>query len=302
MLDITTLFVKIDDFYQNFQTSYLQYLRDNHLIQRVRPGQLSMSEIMTIIVLFQSSNYRSFKSFYSYAQEHLCQEFPGLVTYPRFVNLMPRAFIPLFAYLVTNGLGECTGINFIDSTAIRVCRNKRNSRNRVFKGIAKTGKTSMGWFHGFKLHLIINDRGELLAFAITPGNVSDLKPVEMMVEQQNLWGKMFGDKGYISKSLFHKLFQRGMELVTHLRKNMKNQLMLMKDKILLRKRSLIETVNDQLKNVCQIEHSRHRSPTNFFVNLLAALVTYAEKEKKPSLNLDLNGAEQTRNSAVKVLC
>jgi len=117
-----------------------------------------------------------------------------------------------------------------------------------------------------------------LTFAITPGNVSDLQPVEMMVEQQSLWGKMFGDKGYISKSLFDKLFRRGMELVTHLRKNMKNQLM-MEDKILLRKRSLIETVNDQLKNVCRIEHSSQRSPTNFFVNLLAVLVAYAEKEK-----------------------
>jgi len=137
---------------------------------------------------------------------------------------------------------------------------------------------------------------------ITPGNVSDLQPVEMMVSQQTLWGTMFGDKGYISNDLFHKLLQRGMKLVTHLRKNMKGSLMMMRDKILLLKRSLIETVNDQLKKVCQIEHSRHRSPTNFFVNLLAALVTYTEKEKKPSLNLNMNGAAETSKSIQKIIC
>ena len=161
---------------------------------------------------------------------------------------------------------------------------KRMKRHRVFAGLAATGKTSMGWFHGFKLHLVINDRGDLLALALTAGNVDDHQPIPMLTE--DLWGKLFGDKGYISKRLFEKLLGRGLKLITQIRKNMKNKLISLEEKILLRKRSLIETVNDQLKNVCQIEHSRHRSPANFLAHLLAGLIAYAKKPKRPSLNLD----------------
>lgn len=141
----------------------------------------------------------------------------------------------------------------------------------------------MGWFFGFKLHLIINDRGELLAVYLTPGNTDDRQPLEAMT--QNLFGKLFGDKGYISQALFERLYERGLELITTLRKNMKNSLMLLEDKLLLRKRFIIETVNDQLKNISQIEHTRHRKPANFAVNLVAGLVAYQRQPKKPSLNL-----------------
>ena len=127
----------------------------------------------------------------------------------------------------------------------------------------------MGWYFGFKLHLINNDHGELLALALTPGNTDDRKPVPDMT--QNLVGKLFGDRGYISQALFESLFERGLELITKRRKNMKNALVPLLDKILLRKRPIIETVNDQLKNICQIEHSRHRSPFNFLVNLVSGL-------------------------------
>jgi len=103
---------------------------------------------------------------------------------------------------------------------------------------------------------------------------------------KNLFGKMFGDKGYISTRLFDWLFSNGIQLVTNIKNNMKNQLMTMPDKILLRKRSLIETVNDELKNICQIEHSRHRSPANFLVNLTSGLVAYNFLPKKPKLNIE----------------
>ena len=156
----------------------------------------------------------------------------------------------------------------------------------MFKKVAQRGKTSTGWFYGFKLHLVVNDSGELLAFHITPANVDDRKPVLEMVK--GLSGKLFGDKGYISKALFEALFEQGLQLITRLRKNMKNALMPMIDKILLRKRSLIETINDQLKNISQIEHSRHRSVANFMVNLVAGLIAYTHQPRKPSLNIQYN--------------
>ena len=282
-MDFTNLYVDVDDFWQAFRGAYEQRLLTEGKRQRRRATRLSVSEIMTIMIAFQTSNFRTFKHFYKYLLTYHRSEFPDLVSYRRIVKLMERVVLPLFAYLQTRCLGPVTGISFIDSTAIKVCGNKRISRHRVFEGLAARGKTTMGWFYGFKLHLIINDRGDLLSFTLTPGNVDDRVPVDSLT--QNLWGKLFGDKGYISQSLFNKLFQRSVKLITSIRKNMKNKLLELEEKILLRKRSLIETVNDQLKNICQIEHTRHRSPVNFVVHLLAGLVAYARKPKKPSLNL-----------------
>ncbi len=179
--------------------------------------------------------------------------------------------------------GTCTGIAFVDSTAIAVCHNRRIRRHKVFKGLAARGKSTMGWFYGFKLHLIVNEQGELLAVHLTPGNVDDRKPLSEMTKE--LFGKLFGDKGYLSQALFEKLFERGLELITSLRKNMKGQLMRLADRLLLRKRFIIETITDQLKNISQIEHTRHRSPTNFAVNLIAGLIAYTHQPKKPSISL-----------------
>ena len=142
----------------------------------------------------------------------------------------------------------------------------------------------MGWFYGFKLHLAVNDRGELLACCLTPGNVDDRTPVPHLVKR--LRGKLFGDRGYVSAPLTQLLFEQGLQLITRLRKNMKNHLMSLSDKLLLRKRVIIEAIIDQLKNISQIEHSRHRSPTNFVVHMIAGLIAYSHQEKKPGLHLN----------------
>jgi hypothetical protein len=256
---------------------------------RQREGQLCLSEIMTILILFHRSNYRTFKHFY---QEFVCAslqaDFPTLVSYQRFIELIPGAFVPLCAYLQSRK-GDVTGIAFVDAPPLKVCHNRRIHLHQVFKDVAQRGKTSLGWFYGFKLHLIINDHGDLLAFKVTPGNVDDRTPLPDMTK--GLYGKLFGDKGYISQTLFERLHEKGLHLVTKLRKNMHNRLMPLLDKLLLRKRALIETVNDQLKNISQIEHSRHRSVTNAMVNVIAGLLAYTFQEKLPSLNLrsdDLN--------------
>lgn len=284
-MDFTQLYVDVDDFYKSFEPELRRHQLADGTRRRRRDGRLTISEMMTILIAFQTSNYRTFKYFHLHLLAHHRHDFPDLVCYERFVSRIPTTTMPLFAYLVTRCLGPVTGISFIDSTAVKVCRIKRTRRHRVFKNLARVGKTTMGWFYGFKLHLVINEHGDLLAFAFTTGNVDDRKPVESMTRR--LWGKLFGDKGYISQALFEQLIDRGVKLITHARKNMKNKLMAMEEKLLLRKRSLIETVNDQLKNVCQLEHTRHRSPVNFFVNLLAALIAYTQQPKKPRMNFDL---------------
>lgn len=214
-------------------------------------------------------------------------EFPETVSYNRFVELQKKAAVPMGVFLKTCCLGSCTGVSFIDSTPLRACHIKREKQNKVFKGAATKGQCSLGWFFGFKLHLIINDRGEILDFMFTQDNVDDREPLKNENFHKRIFGKLFGDKGYLGKDLFEQIFVDGVHLVTKIRKNMKNSLMLLHDKIMLKKRAIIETVNDQLKNICQIEHTRHRSFDNFITNLLSGLIAYSFFPKKPSLNIEI---------------
>ena len=287
MESLLELFVHVDDFCKSFLPVYKQHLLTSGIIRRQRERSLSISEVMTILIHFHQSHYRNFKAYYcEHVLTHLRSEFPGLVSYTRFVEFMPSALLPLCAYFQQMCLGNCTGVSFIDSTSLDVCLNQRITSHKVFAGLAERGKTSTGWFFGFKLHLVINDRGELLSVFLTPGNVDDRNPVPRLLRK--LFGKVFGDKGYISQPLRDFLRQTfGVQLVTKLRSNAKNQLpMPLMDRILLRKRAIIECVIDQLKNISQIEHSRHRSITNFLVNLLCGLIAYARQPKKPSLGGD----------------
>ena len=183
-------------------------------------------------------------------------------------------------------LGNSTGISFVDSTPIRVCKNKRIFNHKVFKGLAQRGKSTMGYFFGFKLHIVVNDKGELLSFMITPGNVDDRQPLKDKSFLENVYGKLFADKGYVGKQLFEMLFINGIQLVTGIKRNMKNSIMSMSDKILLRKRSIIETINDVLKNTCNVEHSRHRSFANFVTNLISGLLAYSFLPSKPSIKYE----------------
>lgn len=281
-MDLTELFCDVDDFCKNNPIDKQTFLLNAHeKRKRHRKKSLTDSEIMTILIYFHSSNYRNFKAFYlEYVCNHLVDFFPGLLSYTRFVAITSSVLTQLCAYLKSR-LDEPTGISYIDSTKIAVCGNKRIVRNKVFSNIAKVGKTTMGWFFGFKLHLLVTEQGGLLAVKVTPGNVDDRNPVAEMC--QNIFGKLFGDKGYISKNLADSLFEDGVQLITTVRSNMKNRLMPVIDKILLRKRSIIETINDQLKNISQIEHTRHRSVWNFMVNVICGLLSYSFRDKKPCI-------------------
>ncbi|MEJ2118813.1 MAG: IS982 family transposase [Alphaproteobacteria bacterium] len=278
------IFCDIDDFCLWFVPVWESRMLPpaDHKVRR-RSGRLCLSEIMTILVLFHRSNYRTFKHFYQeFVLATLQDEFPGLVSYSRFVELIPGTVVPFCAYLQQRK-GAVTGIAFVDSTPVKVCHNRRISSHKVFQEVARRGKCSLGWFYGFKVHLIVNDQGELLAVRITPGNVDDRVPVPDMTT--GLYGKLFGDRGYISQKLFDHLYARGLQLITKLKRKMHNRLMSVVDKLLLRKRAIIEAINDQLKNISQIEHTRHRSVPNAMVNILAGIIAYTYQDKLPSLNL-----------------
>lgn len=290
---ITEIFCSIDDFCLVFEPALQKRQLSTGKKTRKRKFTMTISEVVTITVLFHLSGIRTFKHYYiEYVQKQLKQEFPNTVSYNRFVELMQSNILPLTLYMKTCCLGKCTGISFIDSTPIRACNKKRINQNKVFKGIANIGKSTMGWFYGFKLHIIINDKGELLDFIITQANVDDRTPLKKDNFLKKIFGSLYADKGYISKQFSALLFDQGLHLITGIRNNMKNVIMTMRDKILLRKRSVIETINDQLKNIAQVEHSRHRSFGNFITNLVASLIAYSFQEKKPTIKFETQNTTQ----------
>lgn len=280
---ITEIFYEVDNFCKIFMDVWNRNLLESPEI-KPQCSRMVMSEIMTIVIYYHLSGYKCFK--YFYLRDILTNYrnfFPNIVSYNRFIELIPRVIIPLYYFLKLTRMGECTGVSYIDSTKISVCHNKRIPSNKVFYGFAKRGKTSMGWFYGFKVHIIINHKGDLLSFMITKGNKSD-KNNKMVVKMcENLFGKLFGDKGYISKPLRESLYEEDVELITKVNSKMKNQLIPLTDAILLKKRGVIETINDQLKNICNIEHSRHRSFFNCLVNIISGLIAYTFFDKKPSI-------------------
>lgn len=275
---ITTVYYLIDNFCVLFDEWEKKKLIPSNK-KRHREGNLKLSELLTIVLYFYLSPCKDFKNYYLYFLPAKYPNYFKLVSYSRIVQLWPSLILPL-AILIHQLKGEQTGIYFIDSTKLQICHNKRTSSNRVFGRKAKMGKSSYGWFMGYKLHLIINDKGEIMAIKITKANRSDLSVASNLAIE--LKGKLFGDKAYISRDLFAELYTKGLRIFTGIRKNMDNHLLEIEDKMLLRKRSLIESVFNVLKNRMNLEHTRHRSPTNFLIHILACLTSYAVS-KLPNL-------------------
>ena len=273
-----------DDFCKEFSFQQEKYMiEDKKIGHRNKPNRMSDAEMMVILILFHSGGFRCFKHYYKeYVCKHLEHLFPHRVSYNRFVELEKEVLLLMTIFIKKVLLETCTGISFVDSPPLRVCRNQRILIHKTFEGLAERGRCSMGWFFGFKLHLIINDKGE----NFTPGNVDDWEPLEQGKFLKNIKGKLCADKVYIGQALFENLFLNGIQLVTKVKNNMRNSLMSIADRILLRKRALIETANDELKNIAQIEHSRHRSFSNFIANSLSAIAVYCFFEKKPAIEVN----------------
>lgn len=283
MDNLTELYCLIDDFCKTIEADCPTVLLGNGQVKRQRDASLSTAELITLVVLFHQIRYRQFKAFYlNHVKVWMRHDFPNLPSYNRCIEWLPRC-IGALSLLFHALKGACTGVSIADATALAVCDNRRIRRHRVFKDTAERGKTSMGWFFGFKLHVIINHLGQLLNARLTPGNVDDRVPVPQMVK--NIFGKLYADKGYIGQKFSQRLKDLGVDLITKVKRNMKPVQRSAFDQAVLNRRSLIETVFDELKNLCQIEHSRHRSPANFAVNLLGGLVAYCLMPNKPKLPL-----------------
>lgn len=288
---LTTIFFHVDEFckeYEKFLKKTLIELDKKH--PGGRPPKMRLSEVLTIAIFWHHSKYRTFKDYY---ENMVCKEFESafsnMVSYNRMVELLQESLLPLTLFSLSKKSTKNSEIFFIDSFKLNVCHNARISSHKVFKGLAQRGKTSTGWFYGFKVHLVINHHGEAIAFCVTPGNVSDCNIDVVCKLTKNISGLLFGDRGYISSKLFHELFARGIKLITRVRENMKNVFMHLKEKILLRKRGVIESVNGLLKTSLQIEHTRHRNVTNFFVNIVSAFIAYNFREHKPSIKIEEYG-------------
>ena len=280
---LIVIFCEIDDFCKEFDKNISPSLLTSPTKGNRGPKCcLSISEIMAIQILFQMIGYRNFKTFYTaFLQIYWKEYFPKLPSYQRFVELMNRAIFPLTLFIQLNG-GRKTGIYYVDGSCLPVCHLKRSRRNKVFKQIAKYGRTSVGWFFGLKVHLVINNFGELIAFKITKGNVNDGIAAKSLLSC--LEGLAFGDKGYIGKKLFDELLKNGLKLITRKRKNMKEKLILSDyEKQLFNQRNIIETIFDCLKHKYHIWHTRHRSMLNAMTNLMAALAAYTLEPLKLSV-------------------
>lgn len=283
-IDITTLFVCLDDFCKLYESVQKAHSLPS-LTKRNRQGYLSLSEMLLIEIYFHFSAYKDFKHYYIYG---ICLEhrskFKKLPSYQRVVGLKKQLFLPL-TLLIQSLKGQETGIYFADSTSLKVCHNQRIARHKVFDGLAARGKSSRGWFYGFKLHLILNHQGDIMAIKITPGNTDDRKALKSMGNLVK--GKCYADKGYLGKEIFQTLWKKGLHLITGIRKNMKQHLVTYIDKLLLRKRFLIETTFGILKTSMSLEHTRHRSVINAFVSILSALVAYSFRRNKPKIKTNL---------------
>jgi Transposase DDE domain len=274
-------FCEVDDFCKAFVPQWEAYLIGTGTAPRGPQPGLFVSEIITILLMLHSSRCKYLKSFYQGVMgDVLRQYFPDMPCYERFVTIQKSVFMPLMFFLFSR-LGQRTGIYYIDSTALPVCHNRRISRHKTFEGLAARGKTSMGWFFGFKLHLVFNQLNEIVALKITAGNVADTKATPSLTK--TLVGKLFGDKGYIGKELAQQLLRRGLTLFTRVRKNMKSLPLSITDKMLMNARNMAETIIGHIKAFSSLNLPKHRSPRNALLHILAALTAYQINPIKPNL-------------------
>lgn len=281
MIDLTELYVEIDDFCKKFVETLNEKLVGNGKSITVDTPGLSLSEVLTILIYYHFSKFDCIKHYYLIKSVSGFREyFPSMPSYNRFVERIPEVAMLAMMYLQYRQ-SKFEGSGYIDATPLRVCHNKRTNSHKVFKLTATLGKSSMGWFYGFKLHVICDFVGNIVKCRITDGAANDLKVGAKMMK--DLKGKIYADKGYIGKKEFLQLLDSGLILITGIKKNMKNRLLELWDKILLKKRSLIESVYNIMKNVLHLEHSRHRSVVNAGIYYVTTLIAYCWKPNKPQL-------------------
>jgi len=282
---IEEIFAQIDDFCkQNLPRIQKRCLSNKSNDRPGRKPHLSAAEIITISVNYHMSGFKNFKAYYrSLIDGQATKTMFNYVSYNRFTELRSNFITETNIFLLNYMSNKCTGISFVDSTALKVCHEKRNKWHSLFKGSAQLSKTCMGWFYGYKLHLVINHRGEIISFVLSEARASDINRNVIGTLVKNIHGKLFGDRGYISQVLRKELALKGISLITFLKKGMKPKLLHLQDRILLRKRVIIEGVFNILKHKIELEHTRYRSRESFISNVLYALMAYTFQPNKPSI-------------------
>jgi len=272
--NLTHLFIFVDDFCNSYNEALENYVKENNLvfpcknINKYESMTLCLSEIITILISFHLSDFKNLKAYYKFLCIYHRKEFPNLCSYNRFVEREREAFYPLKVFFECIS-GECDGLSYIDATCLPVCHIKREHICKMFKGIAKKSKSTMGWYYGFKLHLIINKYGHPISFELTKSTVDDRKVPESIFSK--IFGKLYGDRGYISEKFRKKLKDNMIDMINPIRSDMKPKLVTEEDNNNLKKRGIIESVFNLLKNVLSMQHTRHRSGKNYVVNLISSL-------------------------------
>jgi hypothetical protein len=287
--DFTAIFCFVDDFIKNYNQDLVAI---NSSKTKTGPkSSLNLSEVVTILIGFHQSSLDCFKHYYLEIILPCHSDDFALLRYEHFTKLTGTA-LPFLTLLLDSLFEKCDGISFVDSTSIAVCKNYRIYSHKVFQGFAARSRTTKSWFYGLKLHLIINLEGSIVKASFSSGNRDDRKHFYSMTE--GIFGKVFGDRGYISKKMFNDLWDKDIQLITRVKQGMKNMLLSITDKLLLLKRVLIETVIGRIKLLDKFEHTRHRSPINALSHMVASLINYQLLPIKPSiktlLQLDLSSS------------
>jgi hypothetical protein len=278
------LFVELDDFciaLENWKKTQPSFQGSV-----TRKPVMSDSELLSILVFYQYSGMKCFQYYYRFVVSQMKSYYPRLVSYERFVALIPRLLPGLYVFLQFRmQASRRNGFYFIDSKKLPACDNRRIHSHKVFEEVAGRGKTSTGWFYGLKVHLVINNYGELVNCMFTAGNVADNNHEVLTQLLEGLKGECYGDKGYLSK-LFEQFYRQGLHLITKAKSNMKNKLIPLSQYMKLRKRAVIESVNDILMTVFDIDHTRHRSPINALAHMFSALIAYCFYPTKPCVYVE----------------
>ena len=271
---LPVIFCIVDDFCKKFEPYFKNQLKKDGFLKRDRKSQTTLSEDLTIVIFYQFSGIKNFKTFFYAFKKNFISEFPQLCSYNRFIEKKQRLLFPLYT-LSECVKGECTGVSYIDSTALPVCHNKRIHTHKVFQKIAKRGKTTMGYFYGFKVHLVLNHTGHIINYSLSSGELHDLhKTFELL---KNLWGSAYGDKGYVSSEIFENLRLFKVNIMTYLKKNMKKmreKLVPFQDAINLRNRGVVENTIKGLKIKYSMQQTRSRSVINYFVNIIGSICAH----------------------------
>lgn len=272
MLDLTTLFCTIDDFFLKFEPVYYQFLKQQKTCSRVRCASLNISEIVFIVIWYKCSHFTNFKAFFTSLNNHHRSLFQGIPCYERMIYLIKRHHLALHALHFYLMKGCEQPYLWIDSTSLPVCKNQRIQRHKALIQIATRGKSSMGWFFGCKLHVIMNASGHLVSTALSNGHTADIKMVEQLVS--GFKAKLYADRGYISSKLKSQLRQQHIDLITYHRKNMQALQLDQDDEYHLKQRNKIETLFSLLKGSYHLVTSKARSLTGYLAGIYASLCAY----------------------------